>query len=689
MQKNSLLVEIGTEELPPKHLASLGNSFAQLLGKACQEAGFDYQQSCAFVTARRIAARLEEFTATQADQIIERTGPLLSQAYDQNAKPLPAAIGFAKSCGVAVEDLQRTEDQQRLYVKRTLKGQHIRDCLEDLLVRVLDELPAGKRMRWGSTQYEFPRPVRWVLILYGDELINLSVMGVRSDTTSSGHRYQGCTTVTLNHADAYEEVLEEQGKVIPSFEKRLQRIKQQLAAVEVSGTPQIDATLLEEVAAIVEWPLAVVGRFDKSFLELPAAVVAKVLQTEQKSFTVIKKDGSLAPEFITIANIESSDLHNLRDGYQRVIHPRLDDARFFIAQDRKYNLEHYASMLGDLVFHQDLGSVADKVARLAQLSVAIAKRIKADEQVVARAAQLSKADLATRIVREYVGLAGFLGAHYAQLDGEADAVCKAIEQHLMPLRARDPVPRELSAVALAIADRVDTLVGIFGVGEIASGSRDPYALRRNCLALIRIIDENDIDLDIEEWIVESQKIYRGQIEQAGVTKLIEYLIERLKHYFLEREFTVGEVEAVAAVRPLRICDVRARLLGMHEFMQLPQTTELAAATKRIRNILRKNSSGQAQTMNPEQMHAHAERELYQSFYQQREQVEHLIKNENYLDALKVLAQLHKPIAQFFDEVMVMSENEDEKHNRLALLHAVDGLFIRIADFSKLNLEEGS
>lgn len=694
MQKDNLLVEIGTEELPPKLLPALGDNFAQLLGKTCKESGFDYQQSHAFITPRRIAARLEGLVATQANQLIERKGPLVSQAYDKSGKPLPAAIGFAKSCNVEIEDLQLTDDQQRLYVKRKLAGQHIKDCLEDLLVRVLDELSAGKRMRWGDTPYEFPRPVRWIVTLYGNELIKLSLMGINSDRVTYGHLYHCHSALTLASADVYEEVLEQHGKVIPSFDRRMQRIQKQLSRVATCGATQIDEALLEEVTAIVEWPVAVSGQFNQNFLELPATVISKVLQTEQKSFVVTKKDGSLAAEFITVANIESNDQHSLRLGYQRVVHPRLEDARFFITQDRKYNLEHYASKLDGLVFHQRLGTMADKVTRLTQLSALIADRmntigIKTNQKTVARAAHLSKADLSTRMVREYGELTGFLGAYYAQLDGESATVCKAIEQYLMPVRARDTVPKEPVAIALAIADRVDTLVGIFGIGELTSGSRDPYALRRNSLALIRIIDENNIDLDAEEWVAESRKIYHEQIDEEGVAKLLDYLVERLKHYFIDHKFTSGEVEAVSAIRPLRICDVRERLLRMREFMQLPQTTELAEATKRIRNILRKNTGERVDAMKPEQLHADAEQQLYQSFCERREQVDQLIQDENYLDALKVLAQLRKPIAKFFDEVMVMSENANERHNRLALLHAIDGLFIRIADFSKLNLEEGS
>ena len=699
MQRQNLLIEIGTEELPPDGLFELGEAFAQTLKELCSEAGFDSKQAHSFATPRRIAARLDALIETQTDRIIKRKGPLIEKAYDKNGNPLPAAIGFAKSCGVAISELQIIEikGEQRLYVEKTVKGQNIKDCIAGLLEQTLQQLPMSKRMRWGDTNYEFIRPIHWVLALYGGQTLELEVAGVAASKHTYGHRYHFPNALSVPHADDYESLLEQQAKVIPSFKKRLKKISLQIKAAAQTGKVQTNEGLLKQVTSIVEWPIAISGRFDKYFLSLPAIVISKILEKDQKCFTVLAEDGTLAPEFIVIANIESTDSDALRHGYERVIEPRLKDANFFIDQDRKYSLAHYADSLDKLVFHQQLGNLTDKVARITNISLAIAQYLSEsdsdydfdqyDKDAIKRAAYLCKADLRTSIVCEYTELAGYIGSYYAECDGEPMTICCAIQQHIKPIRAGDSLPKEKVALVLAIADRLDTLVGIFGIGEYPSGSRDPYALRRASLALMRILTEHQLDLDLAMWIEQSRQHYAGKVKEEGVVRLLDYLQERLKHYFRDCGFSSDRIEAVATDRTLHCHNMQQRLLKLQSFMQMPQSNELAVATKRIRNILKNNFSKNTGEFDPLTLCNDAEFRLFEAFNKQRPQVQTLIDHGDYLEALETLAQLREPIDNFFDKVLVMSENEAEKNNRLGLLYQIDRLFLQIVDFSKLQLEE--
>ena len=696
MQRQNLLIEIGSEELPPTRLFELGEAFAASLQKACNEAGFDSGKAHSFVTPRRIAARLEAVAGVQADQTITRKGPLVNKAYDKDGNPLPAAIGFAKACGVEVSELKILKDENRLYVQKTVTGKPINDCVAQLLEQALEQLPIAKRMRWGNEDYEFIRPIRWLLALYGEVALSIKVMGITSATHTYGHRYHKPEPLTVTHADNYEDILERSGMVIPSFAIRLQKVKSQVLVATQSGTAQINDELLAQVTSIVEWPVAMSASFDKSFLKLPLTVITEILEKEQRCFTVLAADGSLAAEFIVVANIESTNPQSLRHGYERVVKPRLKDAEFFINQDRKYPLSYYARSLDTLTFHHQLGSLADKVERIAKLAVAIAGYLAstpdvyhfdpANIELIEKAAALCKADLKTSIVCEYPELAGFIGGYYAECDGEESAVCQAIQQHLRPRRAGDTLPQENIAIVLAIADRLDTLVGIFGCGEYPSGSRDPYALRRASLALIRIVTEHQLNLDLATWLSNSRQNYSAELVADGMTKLSAYLKERLKHYFIDCGFSGDKVEAVSVVRPLHGHDIHQRLCALRQVMQLPQSSALAAATKRIHNILKSYSADDLKEINPTALHDDAEYKLYEAYSARSMQVQALIEKRDYLEALKVLAQLRQPIDNFFDQVLVMSEDADERNNRLALLHRIQCLFMQIVDFSALQAE---
>lgn len=697
MQKQNLLIEIGCEELPPDGLFELGEAFATNLKTICNEAGFGSGAASSFATPRRIAARIESVTRTQADRSVKRKGPLAAKAYDKDGKPTAAAIGFAKSCEVELSELQILENEQRLYVEKTVKGQNIKDCMPMLLKQTLEQLPISKRMRWGDTDYEFIRPLHWVLALYGDTVLELEVMGITAGNQTYGHRYHCREPATVPHADDYEEILEQHAKVIPSFTKRLQRVSRQVEETARLGKVQIDDKLLAQVTSIVEWPIAISGHFDKSFLKLPAAVITKILEKEQKCFTVLTKRDSLTAEFIVVANIESSDPQAVRHGYERVVEPRLKDAEFFIDQDRKYRLSHYAKSLDKLVFHQQLGSLADKVSRIEHIALAVAQHLNnsegaygfdlKDEEPIKKSARLCKADLRTAIVCEYPELAGFIGSYYAECDGETETICRAVHQHIKPLRAGDSLPEDKIAVVLAIADRLDTLVGIFGIGEYPSGSRDPYALRRASLALIRIAVEYQLDLDLAKWVIESRRSYTAKIADDGIKRLLDYLKERLKHYFIDCGFSGDRVEAMNVNRPLHCHDMHQRLLKLQSFMQMPQSAALATATKRIRNILKNNFNRKTMQIDRSALNNDAESRLYAALNERDSKIRQLVAGKDYLEALKTLAELRNPIDDFFDKVLVMSENESEKNNRLALLYQIDCLFMQVVDFSELQLEE--
>ncbi len=691
MSARALLVEIGVEELPPSRLRALGETFAANLAAAFGEDGFDLAAHEGFATPRRLAARITGLSASQAGRVIERKGPALERAYDEAGQPTPAAQGFARACRVAVGDLQVSDDGKRVCFRRREAGATVQALLEEKVRGALLALPVGKRMRWGDAPYEFIRPVRWVLALYGDEPLALEVMGVRSGGDTRGHRRHcpGPLRVPDAKAGVYEDVLERRGKVIASFAERRRRVEAQVAGAAagraLAGAARRGAeSLLDEVTAMTEWPSAMVARFDPSFLSLPAEVIVEVLEHDQKFFPLEDGAGRLTSDFVAVANVESASPESVRLGYERVVSPRLADAAFFFDQDRKRGLASRVAELEDVLFHEKLGSLADKTRRLERLAALLAESVGGVASGDAtRAARLCKADLTTDVVREYPELEGVIGGYYARADGESETVARAVAEHRLPRRAGDELPQSAAGVLLALADRLDTLAGIFGSGEHPSGSKDPYGLRRAGLALVRIVLEKRLDLDLGVWMTRAADGYRGALDPENVARLPGYLLDRVRGYYAERGCGVDEVEAAVAVRPLQLLDLDARLAAVRRFKALPQTGSLTAANKRIRNILEKDAREDVAGVDARALRHAAENGLYRAYCERRERVAHLAGRREYLEALNVLVELHEPINRFFDEVLVMSEDQAERRNRIGLLREVRSLFTCIADFSKL------
>ena len=679
----TLVVEIGVEELPPSRLHALGEAFAANLAAAFGDDGFELSAHQGFATPRRLAARLSGLSANQAERVIERKGPALERAYDDAGQPTSAALGFAKSCGVAVGELQVTDDGKRVCLRRKEAGAGVRALLQEKVRGAMSALPVDKRMRWGDAAHEFIRPVRWVLALYGDEPLAIEIMGVRSGGDTRGHRRHAPGPLRVPDADAYEDVLENRGKVIASFTERRRRIAAQIESAG-GGRALTDEALLDEVTAMTEWPSAVAARFDPSLLSLPAEVIVEVLAHDQKFFPLADADGRLTSGFVAVANVECASPEAIRRGYERVVSPRLADAAFFFEQDRRRGLASGVAELEGVSFHKKLGSLADKTRRLERLGGLLAEGlggVAADD--VRRAATLCKADLVTDVVREYPKLEGVIGGYYARAAGECEAVACAVAEHRKPRRAGGELPQSGAGTLLAVADRLDTLVGIVGAGEKPSGSKDPYGLRRAGLALVRLVLEKRLDLDLDEWIAHAAAGYDGALDPANVASLPGYLLERVRGYYAERGCGADEVAAAAAVRPLQLLDLDARLAAVRRFKALPQTASLTAANKRIRNILEKDARHDAGGVDARALRHDAESGLYREYCARRERIAALAERRAYLEALNVLVELHEPINRFFDEVLVMSEDEAERRNRIGLLREVRSLFTCIADFSKL------
>ncbi len=683
MSARSLLVEIGVEELPPPGLEALGEAFAAALADTFHADGFAFSQVTGFATPRRLAAHIAELPARCADRIVERKGPPLERAWDENKKPTPAALGFAKSCGVALEDLQVSDG--RLCLRRRETGATVQDLLEANIGRALQALPAGKRMRWGAAPHEFIRPVRWVLALYGDEAVPVHVAGVRADGNTRGHRQHCPEPLPVHDADVWENVLETRGNVVASFGERRRRIAAQVERAAAGRALMHDA-LLDEVTALTEWPVAIAAQFDPSFLSLPAEVIIEVLEHDQKFFPTADSGGALTPAFIAVANVESTTPETIRRGCERVVAPRLSDAAFFFSQDKKRPLESRLPELEGILFHKKLGSLADKTRRLERLVGQLAAQLAepATAAAAARAARLCKADLATDMVREYPELEGVIGRYYALADGESETVAAAISDHRLPHRAGDEVAQTGAGALLALADRLDTLVGMIGAGEQPSGSKDPYGLRRAGLALVRTVLEKRLDLDLGEWIAHAADGYGAVLDSANVARLPGSLLDRIRGYYLERGCAADEMDAAMAVRPLQLLDLDARVAAVRHFKALPQTGSLTLANKRIHNILKKDMPGNGGRLHDGAIRDGAESALYQAFCDRRRRVNDLAGRRDYLEALNTLVELREPIDRFFDEVLVMSEDENERRNRIGLLREIHSLFTCIADFSKLD-----
>jgi glycyl-tRNA synthetase beta chain len=693
----NLLVELGTEELPPKALKRLGERFGAAIADWLHEAGFidaEVPNWRWFATPRRLAVWVESVVGQQGDQVNERRGPALSAAYDDSGKPTRAALGFAGSCGVDVDELETLEtDKGEWLVHRSrVAGRVLGEVVEDCIARAVAGLPIPKRMRWGSGDAEFVRPVHWLVVLHGGDLLNAKVLGIESGQYSRGHRFHAPGTLRVTSADRYAELLKEKGCVWADHEERTLEIHLQVEklAKKLGGRAVIDDALLEEVAGLVERPVAVAGNFDERYLEVPVECLVSSMRDHQKYFHVVDEDGALLPHFITVSNIASTEPRRVRQGNERVLNARLADADFFWREDRNRSLASRAEELQGLMFHNKLGSVAGKVKRMQALVRRAAREFGVDAEACVRAAALCKADLVTAMVGEFPELQGVMGRYYALHDGESEVVAQAIEEHYRPRHAGDEIPGDAVSRLVAVADKIDTLTGIFAAGEAPTGDKDPYALRRIALGLIRIVVEGKLDLDIASLVDQCAALYEAEgvkVEAQARRQAVEFVVDRYPAHYAAGGFSADEIAAVAAVRPSRPLDVDQRLRAVSVFRGLAAADSLAAANKRIGNILKKSDRQTGAVMDFDRFVEPAERALAEQLVRVTSQVSPLVKRGDYDEALKILAGFRDPVDRFFDEVMVMDPDEDLRKNRLALLGQLSGLFMGIADLSRLQPRE--
>ncbi len=681
------LIEIGTEELPPRALRSLSQNFAAIMQRALGEHDLVPGALEVFATPRRLAVLFRDTPTRQADQVIEKRGPALAAAFDDDGNPSRAALGFAGSCGVEVGQLERRETDKGswLYFCSTQAGKSLQELLPQLLVTALAELPIPKRMRWGDRSDEFVRPVKWLLLMIDNEVVDTELFGLRSGNRSFGHRFHAPESLAIASPGEYEETLLSRGRVIASFEQRRDTIRKLVeeAASSLGGSAQIEDDLLNEVTALVEYPVAVCGQFDARFLELPVEVLVTTMQENQKYFALFDEDGALLPHFVAISNIDSRKPEVVAGGNERVIRPRFADAGFFFAQDQKQGLDVMRFRLDSVVFQEKLGSLGDKTARIIRLAKYIASHSGADQDLVRRAADLCKADLMSDMVGEFPKLQGVMGRYYAQLQQEEQSVCDAIEQHYWPRHAGDRLPQGPIAQALALADRLDSLIGIFGIGEKPGGDKDPFALRRAALGVLRIIVENRLTLDLRDLCQAAADGYHKQIEAATVIdEVIDYVFDRLRAYYQEQGIGFDIVDAVAYSRPGQLYDCDLRIRALHEFQSHEAALALAAANKRIGNILKKQGNI-ADTVDRSLLQESAETQLYDQLLERADAVAQQFAQGEYLEGLERLAELRPAVDLFFDQVMVMVDDEALKNNRLALLDQLLQSFRLVADFSRI------
>jgi glycyl-tRNA synthetase beta chain len=688
MSTETLLIELGTEELPPKALKSLGLSFRDgiVAGLKQRELGFDDVQW--FATPRRLAVQIAGVQLRAEDKEIEVLGPPVDRARDADGNWTPAAAGFAKKQGVTPEDLQNIDTPKgtRLGLTRTEAGLATADCLNDIINDSISALPIPKRMRWGANRVEFVRPVHWVVAMLGNDCDHGEILGLPTGNTTRGHRFHSSGEIVLDKPEDYVQALAD-ARVVASFEQRQQMIRDQVEveASALQATAVIDPDLLDEVTGLVEWPVALTGSFEERFLEVPAEALISSMKEHQKYFHLVDHQGQLKPNFITLSNIESKDPVQVIAGNERVIRPRLSDAAFFFETDKKTPLADRVEKLQSIVFQQKLGTLADKTRRVQALAGALAAKIGAPVDLAERAALLSKTDLVTDMVLEFSDMQGIAGSYYALHDGEDAKVASALAQQYWPKFAGDKLPETTTACALGLADRLDTLVGIFGIGQPPTGSKDPFALRRASLAVLRIIVEKELDLDLRECLDLAAKQYAEGIIAEGTTEqVLDYMIERFRAWYEEENIPVEVFRAVSARGLSQPLDIQRRVLAVHAFSQLPEAAALAAANKRVSNILGKLEAGHGfGDVSADLLQEPAEKALSEKLAALSERAgEHLAEGE-YREALASLAGLRKPVDGFFDDVMVNAEDPALRNNRLNLLKQLRDQFLEVADISHL------
>jgi glycyl-tRNA synthetase beta chain len=695
-ERRDFLIELGTEELPPKALRTLELAFAEELRARTHQAALRFGEVESFATPRRLAVLLRRLASHQPDQRIVRRGPSLRASFDAAGVPTRAGLAFAQSVGVTLETLGTERDDkgnEYLRFEGLKQGAAAVSLLPALVQQSLEALPIPRRMRWGESEALFVRPVHWLLMLYGSELVPASILGLHAGTSSFGHRFMAPGPLRIASPGTYERLLQRRGKVLAGFEMRRNTIRAQVEAfaAQLEGRALIAEALLEEVTALVEWPVAIAGQFEARFLRLPREVLIAVLQHHQRYFALEDNAGNLLPRFITISNVESPNPELIRAGNERVVRPRLADAEFFWQQDRRQPLAARLTDLAAVTFQAQLGSQAQRTARIEALAAAIAASIGADVAASRRAALLCKCDLLTAMVGEFPELQGVMGRYYALADGEAGAVAEAIREHYLPRGAGDALPASALGDALALADKLDTLAGIFAIGHKPSGTRDPFGLRRAAIGVVRIVLEHRLELDLVallEHAAALQPVANANPRAAdSAMEIYDFLLERLRAQYLERAADNGVTtelfDAVLATRPRSLLDFDARLSALARFIARPEGLSLAAANKRIANILRKSADSVNQNVDPQRLREEPERALHGALEALRARVLAATAERQYAGALELLATLKPAVDHFFDRVMVNDPDHSLRDNRVALLLQLRTLFGGIADLSRL------
>ncbi len=689
MRTENCLIELGTEELPPKALKSLGEAFATQFEAALTQADLSFDSVSWFAAPRRLAVYVSGLAEGQADKVVEKRGPAVSAAFDADGNPTKAAQGWARGNGIDVADAERlvTDKGEWLLHKAHVPGQSVAELLEGLINQAVSKLPIPKPMRWGNYNTQFIRPVHTLCVLYGSEVVNVSVLGLTSGRVVQGHRFHGEGRFELDHADNYASALEQQ-YVLADFEARKDKVRQQLedAAQSLSLKPDYNEDLLEEIASLVEWPVVLQAGFDEAFLAVPKEALIYTMKDDQKYVPLLDSDGALSNTFLFVTNIESRDASQVISGNEKVIRPRLADAEFFFNSDKKTTLESRLESLETVLFQKQLGTLKEKSERISALSAFIASQIDANESQAARAGLLAKTDLMSNMVMEFPDVQGVMGKYYALNDGEDAPVAEALYEQYMPRFAGDALPSSGVSASVALADKLDTLVGIFGIGQLPKGDKDPFALRRAAIGVLRIVTELSLPLDLETLVSKSIDVYGDKLTNAETqAQVVDFVLGRFTALLQDQAIAIDVIQAVAARRPTKPADYLARVHAVDKFRALEEAEALAAANKRVANILAKQNVEVTDSVNIDEslLAEEAEKALYVELKAAQKEVDIAVPSQDYTRILTALATLRNVIDNFFDNVMVMADDEAVKNNRLALLSLLRQLFLTTADISIL------
>lgn len=696
---STILFELGSEELPPKSLKPLRDSLQASVESQLKDANISFDSLKAFAAPRRLAIQIEGISEKQPDRTEQKRGPAVKAAYDADGNPTRAAQGFAKGLGIDASELITIETDKGDYIgyELTVHGQATTELLPNIFQTALDNLPIAKRMRSGASREEFVRPVKWLVLMQDDQVIDASVQGLQAGNQTLGHRYHSPEPIVIPSASDYESVLEK-SKVVADFDKRQQQIVEQVQKLsdEVNATAIVPQALLDEVTALVDLPVALRASFEERFLQVPQEALISTMQADQKYFCLTDNDGKLQPYFIFISNIESKDPSQVVSGNEKVVRPRLADAEFFFLQDQKQPLIEMAESLKNRVFQDKLGTIWEKSERIAKLAAFIAATFKEqniagyadiDVEQTTRAAMLSKADLTSTLVGEFPELQGIAGTYYARLNGEPEAIAASIEEQYLPKFSGDELPKTAVGICLALADRLDTLVGIFGIDQAPTGSKDPFSLRRSAIGVLRILIEKQLPINLVGLIEQAILNYQGKLPKAGetLTQVIDFINSRYRAMYTEQGVSVDTIQAVLAINPHMPLDFDQRIHAVSEFRGLEQAATLAEINKRVANILAKSEGQVSDTVNEDLLAEEAEKALYQALTEAESTVAPLQSEAQYNQILQALTKLEAPLTSFFDNVMVNSEDEALKANRLTLLKRVRALFLTVADVGELQI----